>query len=283
MYTQSLTVFANFRINDEERFTRMKDSFNSFSNISAQKWLINVRGIFKQDTILFLKEQLGDKLSPHTLESGKGWFYDSRQFINEINSDYVLVWNEDHINLVEPAIYDQILYEMAESVSEYLNYTWWFLGHTRKVYDTIIKTEYKTIETFILDKSNFNGLTLLGRTPFIISMPSIFSKNFFFKILKKNDPKLRRWPKETPFDFEKNEKDLHWLPIKMAISKMELFACIDDDNGIPGYSLQSRGLYPKREIRQKPMKEGRNLITIYLLSLIPHKLKYFLKRLTYHT
>ncbi|NQU32110.1 MAG: hypothetical protein HQ521_02650 [Bacteroidetes bacterium] len=100
--------------------------------------------------------------------------------------------------------------------------------------------------------------------------------------MNKNDPKLRRWPKETPFDFEKNDKDLHWLPIKMAISKDELFACIDDDNGIPGYSLQSRGLYPKREIRLKPIKEEHNLIPKYMLYLIPDKLKYFIKRLTYH-
>src|SRR5665648_872743 len=119
----SLTVFANIRINDEERFIRMKDSFMSFCGISAEKWIINVRGQYKAYTILFLKGYLGDKLSPHVLESGKGWFHDSRQLIYDINTDFVMVWIEDHINLIDTRMYDGILEEMVESRSEYLNYT----------------------------------------------------------------------------------------------------------------------------------------------------------------
>lgn len=282
MKAPTLTIFANFRINDEERFIRMKDSFMSFSNISAQKWIINVRGVHKLNTIFFLREHLGEKLSPHILESGRGWFHDSRQLISEINTDFVLVWIEDHINLKDVAIYTNILEEMAKSGSEYLNYTWWFLGHLPKAYDGISKTEYKHIDSFVLNKDNAKNLTILGRRQYLISMPSIFSTRLFKKIINKNDPKFRRWPKETPFDFEKTGTDYHWLPINMAISKTELFACIDDDNGVPGYSLQSRELYPKRitRINSKPVK--RNVFFAIISRLIPLSLKTYIKRCTYH-
>ena len=53
--TPTLTIFANFRINNEERYQRMKNSFMSFKDINAQKWVINVRGSYKLKTILFLK------------------------------------------------------------------------------------------------------------------------------------------------------------------------------------------------------------------------------------
>ncbi|WP_157834490.1 hypothetical protein [Candidatus Ruthturnera calyptogenae] len=53
MNTPTLTIFANFRINNEERYQRMKDSFESFKDIKAQKWVINVRGSYKLKTIFF--------------------------------------------------------------------------------------------------------------------------------------------------------------------------------------------------------------------------------------
>ena len=43
--------------------------------------------------------------------------------------------------------------------------------------------------------------------------------------------------RKTPFDFEKHH-DTHWLPLRMSIPKFELFACLDDDNSVDGYSLQ---------------------------------------------
>jgi len=282
MHMPSLTVFANIRINDEERFIRMKDSFMSFRGISAEKWVINVRGVYKQDTIIFLKEHLGDKLSPHILESGKGWFHDSRQLIGEIKTDFVMVWVEDHINLRDVAIYSNIIEEMFENGSEYLNYTWWFLGQTRRVYDGIEKRECKFIDTFELDKHKAKNLNFNGNKPFLISLPSIFSKELFLKIINKDDPKLRRWPKDTPFDFEKSGEDFHWLPMRMAIAKDELFACIDDDQNIPGYSLQSRGLYPSRISRFKQNTSEKNMVGKLLSKMIPGAVRHYIKRLSYH-
>ena len=80
-------------------------------------------------------------------------------------------------------------------------------------------------------------------------MLGIFSVNLFKKIIKKGPPILRNYPKNTPFDFEKGQEEIGWLPINYAVPKFELFASIDD--GIENYSLQARGLYPQRVLRQK--------------------------------
>lgn len=55
--------------------------------------------------------------------------------------------------------------------------------------------------------------------------------------------KLRRYPKETPFELEKDETRIDMLPLRIALVRQELFACIDDDLNVHGYSLISRGLY----------------------------------------
>jgi hypothetical protein len=78
---------------------------------------------------------------------------------------------------------------------------------------------------------------------FIISYPSIIKKKLFCKIIKTNDPFIKRWPKNTPFNFEKGPKDYHWLPLKYAIPRFEIFSSIDDNGGVKGTSLIEKGKY----------------------------------------
>lgn len=243
----TLTIFANFYINDEERFLRMQDSFKSFKDIGAKKWVINIRGKFKLEALSFLREQLGPKLISYQLESKKGWFYDTQQMLKDIDTDYVFFWVEDHINLVSVSKYVDILKDMEENQSEYLPYSWWHSGQILKSYEAITKKEMAEIYTFVLNKSNSFPLRISKK--YIIGMQSIFATNLFKKIVNRGLEFLRRWPKFTPFNFEKDYFSIHWLPIKYAIPKYELFAAIDDDQGDPGYSLQSRGLYPIRKPR----------------------------------
>ncbi len=63
--------------------------------------------------------------------------------------------------------------------------------------------------------------------------------------------KLRRFPKETPFELEITQDRLYILPYIVAVPKKELFVCIDDDFGIPGYSLIERGLYSGELLERK--------------------------------
>ena len=110
---------------------------------------------------------------------------------------------------------------------------------------------------------------------YIIGCTAFFSRELFKRILISDDERQAiKWPKETPFDFEKSSYDRHWLPIRTGVPKKELFASIDDDSIAPGSSLISRGLYPVREPRLKmgspslspirrPKSEPHHLVRIY--------------------
>ena len=53
------------------------------------------------------------------------------------------------------------------------------------------------------------------------------------------------------------------MPLKTAIPKFEIFAPIDDDMGGYPCSLQTRGLYPKREIRQIVAKDNISKLQLF--------------------
>ncbi len=282
MSSPSLTVFTNFRINDEERLLRMKDSFFSFKDIDAVKWVINVRGKYAQETLSFLQDYLGDKLSGHTIESGKGWFHDSRTLVSEINSDYVMYWVEDHINMTSVESYSSILSEMQESKSQFLFSSWFVLDQKENAYDGISRESYNNIDTLYIDSRAAKKITKRSKLHFIISALGIFDKTLFYKLINTNHPKIRRWPKETPFDLEKRVTDYFWLPLRISLPKFELFAPIDDDiRGYTGSSLQSRGLYPLRVTRESLNSTTTSAMTPVgrLYNTLPASMRWFLKNL----
>jgi hypothetical protein len=267
----SLVVFSNFRVNDEERFIRLKDSFQSFKNICASKWIINVRGLYSNQVKKYLEENLQNSVKIYQIESGKGWFSDTRTILNELDSDYLLYWTEDQISVVSPDIYEQILKELSLTDSEYLFISWFIHDQFTGVYETVNKTRLDNISVFTLTKETAKVLKRSHPRHYIISAQGIFKTNFFKKIVNSNHPYLRRWPKETPFDLEKKIIDFEFLPLKTAIPNFELFAPIDDD--MDGYpcSLQTRGLYPKREVRVSVMKDYSNNSYVKIIKKCTNK------------
>lgn len=269
----TLTIFTNFRINDEERFLRMKDSFLSFKDIDAVKWVINVRGEYKLKTLFFLQNYLQDRLSPHVIESGKGWFHDSRRLLSEIQTDYVMYWVEDHINMIPVERYNSILKEMRQSNSQFLFTSWWVYDQMENAYEGIKKMDQANIESFIVDKFVAQRINKKCPNHYIISALGIFDTGLFNRLVNTNHPILRRWPRETPFDLEKRVTDTCWLPLKVALPKYELFAPIDDDmGGYPG-SLQTRGLYPIRETRTTQYPSSQQGFIRRVSKLIPSPIK----------
>ena len=111
----------------------------------------------------------------------------------------------------------------------------------------------------------------LGRDFYCISAVSIFSKEFFLRVLNSRRPYLKRWPKHLPFDFEKKSKDLVAPNIISSLPNKEIFAAIDDDHDNPGYSLIARGVYPNRMSRAqiKEIEYNKSAILGSILGLLP--------------
>lgn len=292
----TLTVFANFRIDSKERLKRMKDSYNSFGESKIKQWVINIRGKYKKSAAKFLNQKLGKKLFLSTLETGNGWFFDSKIISKKISSDYIFIWIEDHICTCGKKKFNLIIDEIKKNDIEYLQYSWFGGGLLLKEFKNIKKKQKKYL-SFL----NYNLLThksrckntkqIIGIKPYIIGLQGIFKKEFFFKILNSKKPFLRRWHKDTPFDFEKNGNDTYILPIKYGIPKFEIFSSIDDDNRYPGSSLISRNKYPNRITRLKmnQIRETQFTNSHYdIIKKIIKKILYFsfiknfIKRISYH-
>ncbi len=222
----------------------------SFKDISAKEWVINVRGSYKEEVFNFLYKHLKGKLHYYELESKKGWFYDTRGMLKDIDSDFIFFWIEDHINMVDVSKYDGILEEMKVNRCEHLVYSWWQDSYQR-TFVSLTAKESESLSIYKMNKENIKTIeNNIGDYFWIISCTSFTSLKLFKKIISSNHPKLKRWPKETPFDFEKRSTDTMFAPFIHAIPKYELFACIDDDHGSDGYSLIARKLYPPRELRK---------------------------------
>ena len=280
-----LTVFANYFINSHERLLRLKDSFSSFERINPERWVINIRGMLRDQAEEFLKANIApEKLNIFHLNSRWGWFHDSRKMLASIESDFILFWVEDHINLAPTSSYRGILAEMRANQVDLLRYSWWCLGRMPKRYEGIPKVQGDYIQAFDVTRQAHELVQKNSPGSYLIDIPCIFKAAFFKRIVNTRlDPWLPRFSIQTPFDFEKNSRDLHWLPFKKAIPNFELFASIDDDLGVEGYSLQSRGLYPIRESRQEHLQPSD--LTARLKNKLPNRLRGFLflfKRVLYY-
>ena len=252
MLNKSLVIFANFRIDNKERYLRMQDSFFSFKGISAEKWVINIRGSYKEQTKNFLQEHLQDKFHHYDLESKKGWFHDTRAMLKDIDTDFVFFWIEDHVSMVKVSKYDEILDEMKENQCEHLCYTWWHDGYKKK-FSFLEPKETSNLKIYQMNKENVKIMKKnINEEFYTISVVSITSSKLFKKIISSSHPLLKRWPKNTPFDFEKKDTDVNFLGFNSAVSKFELFTSIDDNHsGGARYSLIDRGLYPNRMSRDE--------------------------------
>lgn len=278
-----LTIFANIRINEEEGLQHLKDSFYSF-NTTSDNWLINVRGTLRAEAIDFLAKELTDKaIFFELIDDSRGWIENAIEMLTHAKNDYLLVWNEDHINIAPQEELLSVVKEMKERGADYLLYSWWLFGAARKEFDMLSLEKGKHIDTIYLTKKRWGDIRANGYPYYLLSLCGIYRKDFFKQMLLKDQVKmpmlftknlyrgmtllnhfgihfsqrkyfhffnkiffhkLRRFPKETPFDLEKAPDRTDMLPFTVALAKQELFACIDDDLDTPGYQLIKRGKYP---------------------------------------
>jgi hypothetical protein len=255
MNIPSLTVFANFHINNQERLQRMKDSLNSFLKINPDQYIVNIRGKYRFSAGKHLKKKLNKKLDLSYLHSNRGWSYDSQRISKKINSKYVFFWIEDHLLISSPKIFINCLIEMEKYKADHLLYS--FL-HDQMRQTFSILPAYKIgkyIKILNLNSDSCSRMNNKFKKDFyIVSCTQIFERKLFLKILFSNKPLLKRWPRHLPFDFEKKSKDKVVLNTYFAIPHHELFVPIDDDHGNPGYSLISRKKYPNRISRENLKK-----------------------------
>jgi hypothetical protein len=245
MQNCNLSIFANYFIDTDERFIRLKDSCQSMNEISTAYYLINVRGRYAKRVSKYLKKNIIN-ISVFMVESEIGWLYDSEKLAKLIKTPYVFLWIEDQICMAPKSI-NSVVNEMQLHDIDILTYTFWCNGSFKNRYSNVVQNSLNKITYF--DHTVENNINVqnnkFNMESYLISYASIIKTDLFKKILHIGEDNPG-WPIKTPFNFEKKPNDIQWLPLRRANPKFELFASIDDDQSFPGSSLQSRGLYPIR-------------------------------------
>lgn len=232
---KKISVFGNFLINDERRFERLKKSFLSFYKADIDSWVVNIRGSYKYQVKDFLIKKINSNLNISFKDSSNGWFYDTHELLKYLNTEYIFLWNEDHINLKNEIFFNRIVDEVIENDLDHLIYSLHYGGHSVESFSLNESIKSENLIFINCDKkihlkriNLINQKNLMGHS-YIISLISIIKKNLFEKIINSNDPLIKRWPKNTPFDFEKSDLDVHWLPLKIGTTTEEFFKCMDKD------------------------------------------------------
>jgi hypothetical protein len=180
-----LTILANLRINSPEKLESLKNSFLSFNTIS-DNWVINVRGEFRDDAIIFLKKQLGDKLVLfNLLDESRGWIKNVQDMMGAVKSPYLFLWNEEQVNIAPQSVYKDIVKEMAETNSDYLMYSWWLDGKSREHINILPQIKKTNIDVVDLTVKSWKRVIGIGGHPyFVVSLIAIYKKEFFQRIME---------------------------------------------------------------------------------------------------
>jgi hypothetical protein len=244
------TVFANFYIDTEERYLRMKDSFFSFYKSNVYDWNINIRGKYKNKVKIFLQENISKNLNIFFLESKKGWVFDTLNISNYFKTNIIFFWIEDHICIDSVSKINSVVAEMHQNKIDHLIYSFFHKGTYINQLKAVNHEVKKNILFFRYGKKNYRNLKSWykkeNHTPsYLIAACSFMSLNLFKKNLSLSKIKKKYNPM-LPFNFEKSFDENKILPFNAGVLKKELFVSIDDNHGENGYCLIDRKLYPNR-------------------------------------
>jgi hypothetical protein len=280
-----LTILLNARIDRSEKFQHLRQTVNSSLPISNDWLVNIRGKYRQKALRFLTRKLQDKMQAFSLLDDDRGWQKNSLDMLNKSRNRYILIMNVDHINIAPCIKHRKIISEMAKNGIDYLPCSWWHFGKFRQAFDGVrnLKTG-ANIDHIKLTRKAWVEVLANGHDYYLISMVGIFRKNFLKKILSDNSwtfPikftfalfalhkalakvgirtgeqvffqkmnslfrfRLKKYPVSTPFEMEKGPERVDILPINYGVPKYELFACLDDDLGVPGYGLAKRKFYKK--------------------------------------
>lgn len=234
----SVTIFGNFRINNEVRLNRMRDSFQSFKEVTFDDGLILLRGELADRAAQALCED-GFPFEIRVVEDHEyGWIFQTFESTRFINTSSVFIWLEDHILVSTPRRLEKSIEEFEKKGADFLVYSFWLKSNINDYASSGEEAHGEYNKYFQLTSVSGNVQTSL----YVSTLISVMSKRYFDLVLFHSSNGVYRWPHQTPFNFEKMWKDKISEDVTVSYPREELFVSIDDDFGI-GYSAIARGLY----------------------------------------
>ena len=251
---KNVVFILNVRLNHEYRVNRMLTLLTKLVDYPNAYISIRVRGIFSFSAsneirgLFHLKKFLNYKI--YAGDDFRQWKINTLVQVIDSQGDYFILLQEDHF-LISDTInfYNYVNYLIDNNVDLGHITSWYTYSEVRNhinISEHYIENDYGII--YDLAVSPWRYLPV-KKPRYVVPLVAYFKKDFLLKILYSARPYWRRYPAFSPFDFEQGPNAEWFLPIKIGFSKMEIFACIDDDIDMLGSSLQSRKLYILDQIR----------------------------------
>ena len=248
-------VVFNVRLDSSYRLSRLIKLLQKLSLNSEAYFSIRIRGgyavlAYEQIVSLF-KSNSNSNYRVYLGEDFKQWKMNTFVQVIESNCDRFLLLQEDHYltsSLEELNFYIKECFDKKIDIG-YI--TAWFTYKEFRDQANILGGFHsgRNGSYGVLDRIPWDFLDI-EKPRYLVPLVAYFERDFLDRILLSPRPFWRKYPANSPFDFEQSPWAEWLLPINIGFSSKELFACIDDDIGIPGTSLQSRTLYPLDNIRK---------------------------------
>ena len=236
---KKFAFLLNVRIDREERLDRLMKNLDFLG--STEVVSLRIRGQFAESPLIEELKTLKN-FQWFIGTTFNEWKLDLLEQVSKIDCDYFILMQEDHLPVITLESLKQVFQQCSQISVDFMPTSFYpqyapFADYLGKNHLPIF--EGRVLRSWILTREVSGQIpTELKNYP--VNLIGLFSKKLLIKILLTERPILKHYSIQSPFYFEQGPGKTWYLPIKWAFQRIELVACVDDDHGIPGYSLSSR-------------------------------------------
>jgi hypothetical protein len=183
---QMLAILGNIRVDTQERFAHLRASVLSCLDIEAV-WHVNARGSLREEVKAFFLATLGARVTLYEfVDESRGWLATAERMLKAVPQPYILVWNEDHMNVAPGNLFGELVKDMVATSADYLPYSWWQAGRLRRLVDLVPSSHIQSgnvSDTIVLDVPTWRSACTKGYPYYIISLTGIFRRELFQSLL----------------------------------------------------------------------------------------------------
>ena len=271
------SVLANIRIQTDERLRKFEAWLDHARVLRPCNWVFYIRGAESHRAKALLQNVIRDELFIFENLNDRDWFESTRAMLDRCDGEYILNVVEDHFFIGNPAVLDKIVSEMHSFSIDLMHYGWFsnvrfdLLPAGLRTHDlSLLKyydLDFSANKRLILSYYHYTGAR--SPWPHYISAAGAYSKRLYRNILDSEGDALCAYASDGPFNFERSAAEFCLFPLRVGLAKVELFACLDDDNTFAGSSLHSRGVY--RDFGERSLTRDSHPRRVQMIEIGQHR------------
>lgn len=243
----SFGIVLNVFIASEEKLARLVKSIKLLTSLRPLEFSVRIRGPLQDAARRALLENcVGISEADVILgDEGLPWIEATLQQLDAMESSIVLLTQEDHW-LIDNQAFQGVLSDFSLLGAQFCHLTFFpQVSATLQACEEILGSQQCHFLSEINLPERLNSMELARL--YAITLVGLFSRDYLRNLLLSPLDLPLRYKHSTPFVFERKFHSKQIYPVRICFPKYEVLACVDDDHGVQGYSLRSRGLAENSE------------------------------------